>query len=59
MALLEPPCTNEMSEVDTNVSGRLLSNATKLIWVQKTLVYYVELESIANDFLNELAISVE
>jgi len=59
MALLEPSSPNEVSEVDAGISGGSLSDATKLIWVQKTIVYYVELESIANDFLDELSYSVE
>jgi len=32
---------------------------TKLIWVKKTIVYYVELELIANNFLNKLTSSIE
>jgi len=59
MALLEPPSPNEVSEVDASVSGGSLSDATKLIRVQKTVVYHMELESIANDFLDELSYSVE
>jgi len=58
MALLEPPSPNEVSEVDASISGRSLSDAAKLVWVQKTIVYYVELKSIANDFLDELSCSV-
>jgi len=33
ITLLEPPCTNEVSEIDASISGGLLSNAAKLIWV--------------------------
>ena len=59
MTLLEPPCMNEVSEINASNGGGPLSNAAKLIWVQETIVYHVELESIANNFLNELASSVE
>jgi len=59
MALLEPPSPNEVSEVDTSVSGELLSDATKLIQVQKTIVYHVKLESVADNFLDKLSCSVE
>jgi len=57
MALLKPPSPNEVSEVDASVSGRSLSDATKLVWVQKTIVYHVKLEPIANGFLDELSCS--
>jgi len=50
---------NEVSEINASNGGGPLSNAAKLIWVQETIVYHVELESIANNFLNELASSVE
>ena len=33
MALLELPCPNEMSKIDTSISGGLLSDAAKLIQV--------------------------
>jgi len=33
IVLLEPPYTNEVGEVDTSISHRLLSNTTKLVWV--------------------------
>ena len=59
MALLESPSPNEVSEVDASIGGRSLSDTAKLVWVQKTIVYHVELKSIANDFLDELSCSVE
>jgi len=42
MALLEPPSPNEVSEVNTSISGGLLSDAAKLIQVQKTVIYHVK-----------------
>ena len=59
MALLESPSPNEVSEVDASIGGRSLSDTAKLVWVQKTIVYHMELKSIANDFLDELSCSVE
>ena len=59
MALLEPPCTNEVGEVNASIGCGPLSNTAKLIWVQETIIYHVKLELIANDFLDELASSVE
>jgi len=59
MALLEPPSPNEVSEVNASIGGGSLSDAAKLVWVQKTIVYYMELKMIANDFLDEFSCSVE
>jgi len=59
MVLLEPSCMDEVSKVDASIGSRLLSNTAKLIWVQKTIVNHMELKSITNDFLNELASSVK
>jgi len=59
MALLEPPSPNKVSEVDASISGGSLSDAAKLIQVQKTVIYHMELESVADNFLDKLSCSVE
>jgi len=59
MVLLEPPCMNKVDEVNASIGYGPLSNAAKLIWVQETIIYHVKLESIADDFLDELASSVK
>jgi len=37
----------------------MLSDASKLIWVQKAISCYVKLKIIADDFLNKFASSIE
>ena len=59
MALFEPPCSNKMGEIYTYINNRLLSDVSQLIWIQEAISYHVELESVADDFLNEFASSVE
>jgi len=36
----------------------MLSDASKLIWVQKAISCYVKLKTVANDFLNKFASGV-
>ena len=48
-----------MGEIYTYINNRLLSDVSQLIWIQEAISYHVELESVADDFLNEFASSVE
>jgi len=48
-----------MGEVYACVNSGLLPDTFQLIQIQKAISYHIELESVANDFLNEFASSVE
>jgi len=56
---LGPARANQVSEKETSVFGRPLSNATKLVGMENTVLDSVELESSGNHLLNELAKGVE
>jgi len=53
MALYKPPCSNKMGKVYACGNSGPLSNTSQLIWIQEAISYHMELESVANDFLNE------
>jgi len=57
--LLEPPCLNEVCEIDTSINGGPLSNTSELIGIQEAVSCHLKLKSIANDFLNKFACSIE
>jgi len=59
MALLKPPCLNEMSEVNAGISCKLLSDTSKLIRIQKAISHHMKLKSIANDFLDKFTSSIK
>jgi len=48
-----------MGEVYTCINSGLLPDASQLIQIQEAISYHVELESVADNFLNEFASSVE
>jgi len=59
VTLFEPFCLNEVSEVNAGINSGPLSDAFKLIRIQKAIGHHLELKLITNDFLNEFASSVE
>ena len=59
MALSEPPCTNNMGKVYSHVDGGSLSDASQLIRVQEAIGCHMKLQSVADNFLNQLASCVE
>jgi len=53
------PCLNDISEVNSGINCRLLSDTFELIRVQEAISHHLELKSITDDFLDEFASSVE
>jgi len=56
---LGPARVNQVSEKETSVFGRPLSDATKLVGMEDTVLDSIKLESPSNHLLNELAKGVE
>jgi len=50
---------NQISEKETSIFSRPLSNATKLVGMEDTVLDSIKLESPSNHLLNELAKGVE
>ena len=59
IALLEPPCSNEMHEIDISINGGPLSNVSELIGIQEAVSCHLKLKPIADGFLNEFVYSIE
>ena len=59
MALSKLPCTNNMGQVYSCISGGSLSDASQLVRVQEAVSCHMKLQSIADNFLNQLASCVE
>jgi len=56
---LGPARANQVSEKETSIFSRPLSNATKLVEMEDTVLDSIKLESPSNHLLNELAKSIE
>jgi len=56
---LGPARANQVGEKETSIFSRPLSNATKLVGMEDTVLNSVKLESPGNHLLNELAKGVE
>ena len=59
MALFKPSYSNKIGEVYTCINSGLLPDTFQLIQIQEAISYHIELESVANDFLNEFTSGVE
>ena len=59
VALLKPPCLNEMHKVYASINGELFPNASELIGIQETVSGHLKLKPIADDFLDEFACGIE
>ena len=59
MVLFKPSYSNKISEVNTGIGCGPLFNTSGLIGIQEAISYYIELELIADDFLDEFTSSVE
>ena len=56
---LSPARANQVSKKESSIFSRPLSNATKLVGIEDTVLDSVKLESPSNYLLNELAKGVE
>jgi len=56
---LGPARANQVSEKETSIFSRPLSNATKLVGIEDTVLDNIKLESPSNHLLNELAKGIE
>jgi len=56
---LGPARADQMSEKETSIFSRPLSDATKLVGMEDTVLNSIKLESPSNHLLNELAKGVE
>jgi len=56
---LGPARVNQVSEKETSIFSRPLSNATKLVGMEDTVLDSIKLELPSNHLLNELAKGVE
>ena len=56
---LGPARADQMSKKETSIFSRPLSNATKLVGMEDTVLDSIKLESPSNHLLNELAKGVE
>jgi len=54
-----PARVNQVSEKETSIFSRPLSNATKLVGIEDTVLDSIKLESPSNHLFNELAKGVE
>jgi len=54
-----PARVNQVSEKETSIFSRPLSDATELVGMEDTVLDSIKLESPSNHFLNELAKGVE
>jgi len=52
-------CLNDIGKSDTRINSRFEFETTKLTRVDEVIHYYIELKSFSNNFLDELAHSVE
>jgi len=59
MTLFELTSSNDMSKVYAGVYCRPLSDAPKLIRIKESISYHMELETIADSFLNKFACHVK
>jgi len=56
---LGPARANQVSEKEASIFGRPLSDATKLVGMEDTVLDSIKLESPSNHLLNELAKGIE
>ena len=59
MTLFKPPSLDEVSEVDAGIGCGPLPDAPKLIQIKESITYHMELETVADGFLNEFTCCVK
>ena len=59
MTLFGPTCMNNMGKVGACASSRALSDAAKLVRVQKTICWHMELKVVADDLFNKFACCIK
>jgi len=59
VALFEPSCLNEVSEVNASINSEPLFDVSELIRIYEAISHHLKLKLITDDFLDEFSSSVE